>query len=327
MQRYRSVALMLVVGLIAASQSSAVTIKLASVAPEHSPWGIALNILATEWERITDADVTIYHDAIAGAEDDILRKMRIGQLQAAVLTSSGMKNVVPEVFSMSVPFLIRTEEALNFVLRHVAEELEERFRDNRLHVLAWSRAGWVYFFSKSPVTFPDDLRPQRLAADPSNEELLQAFKIMGFRPIPIPLPELVTSLNSGLVDAFYQSPLAAAGFQSFGLAPYMLNVKVAPFLGAIVITDSAWRRIPAAHRDEFREATRAIASDMEKAVGMLEQQAIAMMQMDGLVVAESSPEIEEAWERDVSRFDEAFLDLFDTEMTNRVRELVEEFGQ
>lgn len=329
MQRIRSIALLLLIFGGIAPHVPAITIKLASVAPEQSPWGTALNRLAAEWERVTNgaAEVTIYHNAIAGDESDVLRKMRIGQIQAAVLTSSGMKIVVPEVFSMSVPFLIRSADELNHVLENLAPDLEGLFLEDRLHVLAWSRAGWIYFFSRDPVTVPADLRPQRLAADPSDEELLQAFKIMGYRPIPMPLPELVTSLNSGLVDAFYQSPLAAAGYQSFGLAPNMLNVKVAPFLGAIVMTDAAWRRIPGRYRDAIAEVARDISLGLESEIGQLEIDAIATMARHGLSVTESTPELEAAWVSDVAQFDEAFLEVFDTEMTNRVRELVEEFGQ
>ena len=329
MQRSRSIAFLVLLSFVIASPVPAATIKLASVAPEQSPWGTALNRLAAEWERVTNgaAEVTIYHNAIAGEESDVLRKMRIGQIQAAVLTSSGMKIVVPEVFSMSVPFLIRSEDELNYVLESVAPDLEGLFRDQRLHVLAWSRAGWVYFFSRNPVTYPDDLRPQRLAADPNDEELLQAFKIMGFRPIPMPITELVTSLNSGLVDAFYQSPLAAAGFQSFGLAPNMLDIRVAPFLGAVVLTDAAWRRIPEQYRDAFVEAAREMSRSLESEIGQLEIDAIETMSRYGLAVSRVSAEIEAEWVSDVARFEEAFLDVFDPEMTNRVRALVEEYGQ
>ena len=304
-------------------------IKLASVAPEASPWGRALNELAVDWREISNGRirVRVYHNAIAGDETDILRKMRIGQLQAAVLTSSGMKQVVPEVFSVSVPFMIRSEQELDYVMDSITPDLEEEFRDNRLHVLAWSRAGWVHFFSKEPVTYPEDLKAQRLAADPSDQELQQAFRIMGYRPIPVPQQELLTSLNSGLVDAFYTSPLVAAGFQWFGLAPNMLELKVAPFLGAIVITDAAWRRLPAAMKDDLLAAAHDGSARIEDEVQALEAEALTTMRRYGLTVREVTPEIEAAWERDVDRYTDAMLDVFEPEMTARVRGLLEAFGR
>jgi TRAP-type C4-dicarboxylate transport system substrate-binding protein len=319
----------LVVFAACAGALPAQEIKLASVAPEASPWGRALNQLAVDWREISNGRirVRVYHNAIAGDETDILRKMRIGQLQAAVLTSSGMKQVVPEVFSVSVPLMISSEEELDYVMERIRPDIEAEFEDNRLHVLAWSRAGWVHFFSKQPVTYPDDLKSQRLAADPSDQELLQAFRIMGYRPIPVPQQELLTSLNSGLVDAFYTSPLVAAGFQWFGLAPNMLGLKVAPFLGAIVITDAAWRRIPDAMKNDLLAAAHSVAAEIEHEVHELEIEALATMQRFGLSIQPVTPAMEAAWEQDVSRYSEAMLDVFEPEMTARVRRLLEEFGR
>jgi TRAP-type C4-dicarboxylate transport system substrate-binding protein len=186
-------------------------IKLASVAPEQSPWGAALNQMALDWQRISGGEVRlrVYHNAIAGEESDVLRKMRIGQLQAAVLTSAGMKQVVPEVFSVSVPFMIRSREILSAVMDEIRPDLESEFDRNRLHVLAWTRAGWIHFFSRDPVTYPEDLKPQRLAADPNDEELLQAFRIMGYRPIAMPQPELLQSRPTCLISVLrrFSAPL------------------------------------------------------------------------------------------------------------------------
>jgi TRAP-type C4-dicarboxylate transport system substrate-binding protein len=302
-------------------------IKLASVAPEASPWGAALNQLAVDWRTISNGRVRVrvYHNAIAGDEADILRKIRIGQLQAGVLTSSGLKQIVPEVFSVSVPFLIRSEGKLDYVMENISPELDEIVEQNRLHILAWSRAGWVHFFSKAPVVYPEDLQPQRLAADPADEELQQAFRLMGFRPTPIPQSELLTSLNSGLADAFYTSPLVAAGYQWFGLAPNMLGVPVAPFLGAIVISDQAWRRLPDSMKDDFLASAQRVADQIDAEVLDLEREALETMQQYGLHVQPATPEVVAAWEAYVERYEDAMLGVFDPAMTERVRELVAEY--
>ena len=306
-----------------------INIKLASVAPEQSPWGRALNQMAVDWARISDGDVRlqVFHNAIAGEESDVLRKIRIGQLQAGVFTSAGMKQIVPEVFSVSVPFMIRSEEQLEYVMERIRPELEALFVESRLHVLAWSRAGWVHFFSRDAVTYPADLKSQRLASDPNDLELQQAFKLMGYTPIPMPQPELLTSLNSGLVDAFYTSPLVAGGYQWFGLAPHMLDLKVAPFLGAILISDTAWRRIPGDIKDELLDTAREVAAQIDEDVRQLETDAVESMQRYGLEVMRPTAAVERAWVEDVSRYDEAILDIFEPVMTQRVREILLEFAR
>lgn len=210
MVRRRAALLLTVFSLLVtiAGSVSALEIKISSPAPEQSPWGAALNRIAAEWGELSNGRIRlrIYHNSIAGDEASVIRKMRINQLQAAVLTSAGMKIIVPEVFSMSAPFMIQSEEELNYVLAQVAPDLEEEFRQNRFHVIAWSQAGWIHFFSRDPVAVPDDLRSQRLSADPSDPELLQAFRALGFSPEPVPQQEVLTSLNRGMIDAFYTSP-------------------------------------------------------------------------------------------------------------------------
>ena len=328
MRRARQLAILVsILFIVAAFPAIAQVIKLASVAPEQSPWGSALNQLAVDWARISNGQVRVqvFHNAIAGEESDVLRKIRIGQLQAGVFTSAGMKQIVPEVFSVSVPFLIRSEDQLDYVMQRIRPDLEARFEASRLRVLAWSRAGWVHFFSRDPVTYPADLKSQRLASDPNDLELQQAFKIMGYTPIPMPQPELLTSLNSGLVDAFYTSPLVAGGFQWFGLAPHMLDLKVAPFLGAIIISDAAWRRIPNAIKDQLLASAARVAAQIDDEVRQLEADAVSSMKRYGLQVTELTPEIERAWIDDVARYDNAMLDVFDPEMTQRVRAILSEF--
>ncbi len=326
--RLRRIFAVLLLLAICSASLVAQEIKLASVAPESSPYGAALNRMAAEWSRISNGRVRlrVYHNAIAGTEADVIRKMRIGQLQAAVLTSAGMNIVVPEVFSVSVPFMIGSQEELDYVMERIEPELNEHFEQNRLHVLAWSRAGWVHFFSRHPVTYPEDLKRQRLAADPNDQELLQAFRIMGYRPIPMPQPDLLTSLNSGLVDAFYTSPLVAAGFQWFALAPNMLDLKVAPYLGAIVITDVAWRRIPDALKNQLLRSADGVVAQIDNEVRELERQALETMRRYGLRVQEVTAEVAEAWRDDVQRHNDAMLDLFDARMTARIQRLLADFG-
>lgn len=328
MIRTRQLLVLAVLMVVMTAPVMAITIKLASVAPEQSPWGTALNRLALEWGRISNGrvDVRIYHNGIAGNEDDIIRKMRINQLQAGVFTSAGMKSIAPEAFALSVPFLIREEDELRHVLQEVQPELDAAFQANRMHALAWSRAGWVHFFSKEPVTYPQDLKEQRLAADPNDQELLQAFRIMGYRPIPMPQNELLTSLNSGLVDAFYTSPLVAAGFQWFGLAPHMLNLKVAPFLGVIVISDTAWRRIPEDIKPQLLRSAANVALQIEDQVLQLEEQAIDLMEENGLMIGRLSEAEQQVWIEDFEEHSTQIMeDVFHPEMTARIQSILSEY--
>ncbi len=289
--------LAVIVLLFVASPATAQVIRLASGAPESSPWGAALNRVAADWERISRGRVTlqIFHNGIAGDELDVLRKMRIGQVQAGVFTTAGMDALAPEVLTMSMPVLIRSNEELTHVFAELQGDLERAIERNRFTVLGWSQGGWIYFFTNREVRSPRDLKNVHLAASAENEEILRAFQQMGYRTSPVNLTELLTALNSGMVEGFYASPIAAAGFQWFARAPYMLDLPVAPFLGSVVISDRAWSRVPDNLKPQLIASVERQIASLDAAVTTLESEAIDAMKGFGLTVTSLSDSEREQW--------------------------------
>ena len=324
----RILALVIVAAAIALAPLSAQTIRLASGAPESSPWGAALNRLAADWSRISGGRVNlqVFHNAIAGDEQDVLRKMRIGQIQAGVFTSGGLEALAPEVMTLSMPVLIQSDEELDYVFDHLREDLEAAVARNRFQVLGWSKGGWVYFFTSRSVRSPSELRQIRLAASAENPELLQAFRVMGYQAFPVTQTELLTSLNSGMVDGFYASPIGAAGFQWFARAPYMLDLPVAPFLGSVVISDRAWSSIPANLRPRLKAAVESHISRLDSAVRELEEDAISVMRNHGLQTTELSAAERERWFAEFERsLDLTVGRVFDERTYRAIQQLLDEF--
>src|SRR6056297_2441978 len=217
-----------------AGTASAFTLKIASAAPESSPWGRALNRIAADWREISGGQVTlqIFHNGIAGEQNDINRKMRIGQIQGALFTSDSLALLSDEIFALSAPVLIRSDEELDYVFERLRPDIEESIEGTQFEVIGWSKAGWVNFFANEPVRRPADLKDLALAVGDDQPQTARAFRRMGYEVVPMRQNALLTSLNSGMVDAFYASPIAAAGFQWFARAQHMLDLDVAPFLGS-----------------------------------------------------------------------------------------------
>ncbi|THB67344.1 MAG: C4-dicarboxylate ABC transporter, partial [Spirochaetaceae bacterium] len=230
--------------LLGGGQLFGQTIRIASMAPQDSPWGRTLNRIAAEWHEISGGRITlqIYHGGVAGNEADVLRKIKINQLQGGVLTSSGMNSVTNKMLALSIPMQMRSKEEFLYVFDHVRPQLEASLREERLHVAGWTFGGWVYFFSRDPIESPESLRGSKLSVTPTEPDMQRAFQLMGYSPVPISTNEILTALNSGMVDSFFTSPLAAASFQFFAIANNMLNIPVAPFLGSVVISTRVWDR-------------------------------------------------------------------------------------
>jgi TRAP-type C4-dicarboxylate transport system substrate-binding protein len=320
----------LVVGLLLFSIQSVfgLTLKIATVTPEQSPWGHALNRISAELARETNGSLRlqVFHNGIAGEEGDMLRKMRIGQLDGGVFTSVGLNKLADEVMTLSVPLLIRDDGELDFVFGELRDRLAAAAQRNRFRVLAWSKAGWIRFFSESRVETPADLKELTLAVSAEDAEVPQAFRLMGYQAVPMPSNELLTSLNSGVVDAFYASPIAAAGYQWFGAAPYMLDLRISPFLGGFVVSERSWRRIPPDARRALETIVAREAQPLDSDVRELEQRAIETMRSYDLEVVELSEAQRERWFSEFEESAEVSVGrVFDSEMYQTIRALLRDY--
>jgi TRAP-type C4-dicarboxylate transport system substrate-binding protein len=306
------------------SGSSGIQIKLASMVPEKSDWGQLVNKLAAEWSRVTNGEVklTVFADGTQGSEDEVLRKLRGGDaLQAAIFTSVGINKIVPEVLTLSYPFMIRSDAEFDEVFRNVKPEIEAKINSqNNLYSLALVKAGWVKIFSRNPVFVPADLKRQKLASINTEPELAQAFRSMGYQVTPIDSNQILFSLSRGSIDAIYMSPIFAAVQQYFDVAKNMASINISPFLGGIILNKQAWESIPAKYRDELVTVTNRIAREMEASLLRLETQSVRTMKSYGLTENQLSSQQQMEWENDSLRAVSVLLSggTFDRAMYNRI---------
>jgi TRAP-type C4-dicarboxylate transport system substrate-binding protein len=305
-----------------------ITIKLASLVPENTPWGAAINRMSVEWARATNGEVelVVYHNGVAGAEADVLRKLNLNQIQAAVFTSIGLNSVTPEIMTLSYPLLIRNDAELETVLQKLRPELDARIEKNGFTTLAWARAGWVKIFSKAPVFTPADLRRQKLGTNPDELEMLQAFKAMGFQMVPVGMNDVLVSLNGGMIDAVYQSPISVAGYQIFGVAKNMSTVNLAPFMGGIIMNRTAWQRIPDRHKDRLMAICKQIEKEIDGSIAKLEAEAVTTMSRYGLTINTASPAQEQEWYRDMAQHENELVGpIFNKEIYQQITDILQEY--
>jgi TRAP-type C4-dicarboxylate transport system substrate-binding protein len=305
-----------------------ITIKLASMVPENTPWGAAINRLSTEWSQATNGEVelVVYHNGVAGDEADVLRKLRMNQIQAAVFTSIGLNSVMPEVMTLSYPFLIRTDQELDAVLSTVKPELDAKIQRNGFVTLAWARAGWIKIFSRTPVYVPNDMRRLKVSASPNELEMMQAFKTMGYQMVPLGLNDILVSLNSGMVDVVWQSPIAVAGYQIFGVAKNMNAINVSPFMGGILMNNTAWRRIPDRYKDRLMAICKRIEREIEGSIAKLETEAISTMTKYGLTVHTPNPRQAQEWYNDMDRYESSLVgQVFNRELYQKIKVILGDY--
>jgi TRAP-type C4-dicarboxylate transport system substrate-binding protein len=298
-----------------------IVIKLASMVPENTEWGQALNKLSAEWSRISNGEVRlqVYANGTQGAEDAVLQKLNMNTIQAAVLTSFGLNKIAPDILTLSCPFLIRNDAELTEVLRAVKKDFEAQINSQNYFSLALVRGGWIKFFSREPVFIPADLKRQKVGSIPSEPELAQAFRIMGYQVVMVDQNRLLIALRSGSIDVVYQSPIAAAGFQFFGAAKNMASINIAPFMGGIVLNKHAWESIPDRYKNELIRVTQRVGVEIENSLLKLENDAIRQMKNYGLVENQISPRQQQDWYDDMTRVTPNLLgNTFNRNMYNKI---------
>jgi TRAP-type C4-dicarboxylate transport system substrate-binding protein len=285
--------------VLSVAPAHSLVIKLGTIAPEGSPWHDAILETAQKWKELSGGRVTVrvYPGAVAGDEKDMLRKIRIGQLHATALTSSTLLEIVPDIEAISLPMLVRTDGELDYVIEKLGPEFEARLAKKGFKVLNWSSTGWVYFFTKEPVTTPEDMRKRKLFFWGSDTTYIEVLKNWGFNPVPLGITDLLPALQTGLVDAFPSPPAAAVLFQMFTLAPHMTDLRWQPLPGTTVISMRQWNKIPADLRPALEGVARDVAARLQTRIRELEKQAIAVMIEHGLTVHPVSPSVEEEWRK------------------------------
>ncbi len=285
--------------ILAAVAGFTQNIKFASLAPPGSPYDNGVRAIAADWEKISGNKIkmNIYSGGVAGDEDDVIRKMKIGQLQAAGITAIGLSRLARDVVTIQFPMLIRTNEELFYVMEKMEPSFEKELELKGIRVLGWLAVGWVHYFARQPVSSPEQLKKMKMffwAGDPHS---VQAWKEMGFNPIPLAATDIMSSLQSGMVDALAAPSLTAAAFQWFTIADNMCELKWAPLVGAIVVSTAVWNKLPDDLRPRLHDAVRKHVAVMNKEILRADAEAIDVMKQNGLTIDKVSPENEKAWKK------------------------------
>jgi TRAP-type C4-dicarboxylate transport system substrate-binding protein len=221
--------------------------------------------------------------------------MRIGQLSAAGMTGVGLSRIFSGILAVQLPLLVRNDEELDYVLDKMKPDFEKKLEAKGFKILIWTKIGWVHFFSKKPVVRPDDLKEQKMFIYAGDPDGVLAWKDAGFHPVPLSPTDIMSSLQSNMVEAFSATPLTAASYQWFALAKNMCGMKWAPLIGGIVINARTWKRIPSDQRPELLEAAKRIALTLQAEADKADEQAIVVMKQHGLIINPVSPDVEAQW--------------------------------
>jgi TRAP-type C4-dicarboxylate transport system substrate-binding protein len=306
-----------------------VEIKLATSIPANTPFTKLLDDLNKQWQSLTGGDVSmvVYAGGVQGDESDALRKMRIGQLHAGAITVASLSDIDDYFSVFQIPLFFDSWDELNYVLDDVTPLLAQRLEQKGLVLLSWGHVGMVYFFTKTPVERIDDLRKLKIFTWAGNERMIQWWQRNGFNPVAVALPDALQGLRTGLIETMIAPPLAALSLQWFKEAPNMIDIGLAPLVGAVVVDKRTWERIDEKYRTPMLAAAGKVGNELKTRIPSMDQFAITTMKNQGLRVLEirNSPHSAE-WMATAKKFaDEQRGDMVPPEIFDRALKKRDEF--
>lgn len=267
----------------AAAQS---VVKLATLVPEGSVWDKALRDMGAEWSEATQGRVSlrVYPGGVAGDEPDVVRKMRIGQLQAAAITTAGLASIDPSFNVFNVPMFFTSYPELYATLAKLEPVLRQRLEAKGFVLLSWGHGGWVYFFTKQPIASVEGLRKSKMFIWAGDDQMVSVWKGKGFNPVPLAATDIMTGLQTGMIDAYPTTPLLGLTLQWYRQTPNMVAMGMAPLVGGLVMSKTAWEKLPASDRARVQAACDRMEKRLEVEVPRQDTTAVSEMQKRGLRV-------------------------------------------
>jgi TRAP-type C4-dicarboxylate transport system substrate-binding protein len=267
-------------------------IKMATLAPNGSSWMKTFNALNNEVMQKTGnkVQVKIYPDGVLGDETDMLRKMQMGQIQGAALSSGGLSLLFKEIDVLQIPFLFQTYEEVDSILTKMDSFFRKGFENNGYMFLGWSEAGFVYLMSNSPISSVSDLKKVKVWIWEESPMSKAIFGEAGVSAIPLSVPDVLVGLQTRMVDVVYTPPTLAISLQWFTKIKYLTDVPLVYLVGGIVVSQETFKRIPSAFQNILIESSKRHLDQLKAVTRNENREAIKVMMKNGVKIVTSSQE-------------------------------------
>jgi TRAP-type C4-dicarboxylate transport system substrate-binding protein len=315
--------------LACAIVSAKTQIKFATVAPDGSTWMNVMKEFSQAVDDSTDGRVTfrIYPGGVAGDELVVLRKIRVGQLHSGGFTGVGLGEILPEVRILDAPHLFRNYAEVDYITSKLFDYFSKKFEEKGFILLGWAEVGFVYIFTNTPVRGIEDMKGVKMwmwEGDPIAEATFKTFDIS---PIPLSLTDVLTSLQTNLIDGVYVSPLACVALQWHTKVKYMLDFPLANSNGAVLLSKKQFMKISPEDQEVLRRLSRKYFGEMTRLSREDNQKSLDLIRQAGITFTHLKDETQKEYFYESGRKARRMLigKLYDEAFLNRVEGEIEEF--
>ncbi len=278
--------------------SKPIIIKLATLAPEGTEYYNLLLEMGQRWQEETNGEIIlrIYPNGVVGRESDTIRKMRIGQIQASAMSSIGLADLTDQIQAFTIPMVFKDYDDVEKVKEVMFDDISNGLSESGFKLLFLVDIGWVYWFSANEIAVPEDLRNAKIYTTAGDYVTVELFKRFGFNAIPVSETDILTSLQTGMINSMQTVPILSLSSGWFALMPNMLDLKWAVFIGAVIIDERVWSKIRPEHQKVMMEVAQEIGKKYQENGRKTDAQAIEMMKEYGMKVKTPTDEELKIWE-------------------------------
>lgn len=251
--------ILLSLSLLSSMSLHAGIIKVGVLAPEGTGWAKNIKKMTSEIKEATKGNVElkVYYGGSQGDEQDVLRKIRIGQLQGGIFTGKTLGEINGDVRVLELPFTFNHDEAKALkTMQVMAPYFNAKYEQNKFKNLATFGIGQVYFVTQKKVQDLNSIKSLKIWSwdgDPIVSTLFESMKLIG---VPLALPDVLSSLSTGVVEAAYAPPIGIIALQWNTKVKFMVDFPISYSIGAFVITNAAWSKISAADQKVVQEISK-----------------------------------------------------------------------
>lgn len=282
----------------------AATFKIATIAPNGTSWMNELKDGAKEIKQRTDGRVKFrfYPGGVMGNDKSVLRKIRIGQLHGGAITGGGLQSIDPDSQVYSLPLAFRSHDEVDYVRKQMDPLIIQGLLDNGYVSFGLGEGGFAYLMSGLPLDDINNIKKQKVWAPDDDPIGRAAFKAIGVSPIPLPLTDVLTGLQTGLIDTVAASPMGAIALQWHSKVKYFNQTPLVYLYGTMIIQRKAFAKVSPDDQAIVKEVMAKVfnnlntinRADNEKAYSALQQQGIEFVTTGELAEAQWISSVKDA---------------------------------
>lgn len=230
-----------------AGSAAAIEIKIATVAPDGTFWMEEMRAGGERIRELTDGRVEFkfYPGGVMGTDSQVLRKIRVGQLQGGAFTAGGLSERYNGLNTYGIPLLFRSLDEVDYVRQRLDGKINAGIAEAGFVSLGLSEGGFANLLSNEPVSHVNDLRRQKVWVPEGDQISYLVMESLGLSPVVLPVTEVLTSLQTGLLDVVFNSPVGALILQWHTKVKYRTELPIAYSLGVFAVDQRVFRQLSA----------------------------------------------------------------------------------